>query len=101
MGKFDQMTPDEAEAFEKEQDNSNDIYKVSARIKNQAREAANGNLTRVGDALCNLHTHVTMSYYMLAETIADPEIKKRLLELARTNESMPADLLKLLPRNRG
>lgn len=68
-----------------------DIYEVSARIKNLAREAA-GSLSPVGDVLCNTYTHVVMALYNFSETLA-PGDKERLKDLIRANENMPANVI--------
>lgn len=86
------MTLEEIEAWEKAQDNSNDIYKVSARIKNLAR-SSDASLTAVGDMLCNTYTHVAKSFYDFAETISDKETKIKLIELIKKNEIMPAQFI--------
>jgi len=87
------MTKEELEAWEKSQDNSNDIYRVSARVKNLARESAGANLTPVGEALCNTYTHVLLSLYAFAETLKNKKTKMKLIELIRKHEEMPAQVI--------
>lgn len=90
--KTKQMTLEELESLEKAMDNSNDIYKVSARIKNLAR-GTDASLTGVGDMLCNTFTHVAKNLYDFADTISDKETKLKLIELIRQNENMPAQFI--------
>lgn len=85
------MTLEEIESWEKAQDNSNDIYKVSARVKNLARTA--GNLTSQGEMLCNSFTHVVMAFYDFAGRLEDTDTKIKLIELTRSKEGMPADFI--------
>ncbi|MCX9024598.1 MAG: hypothetical protein OIN85_00715 [Candidatus Methanoperedens sp.] len=89
------MSLEEIEAWEKSQDSSNDIYKVSARIKNLAR-VGGAALTPAGDMLCNTFTHVVKAFYDFAETIQDKETKIKLIELVKKNEGMPATLIAAL-----
>lgn len=90
--KVDTMSIEEIESWEKKQDNSNDIYKISARVKNIAR-GGGGNLTDVGDMLCNTFTHVAKSFYDFAEKISDKETKIKLIELIRRHEDMPGNFI--------
>lgn len=78
---------EKAPAFPEEQ-----IYAVSARVKNQATMAVNNNLTPVGVALCNTYTHVLMSLYSFANTLPD-EHRDRMKDLIRSHERMPADFI--------
>ncbi len=90
------MTLEEIESWEKAQDNSNEIYKLSARIKNLARSGAGANLTPAGDVLCNSYTHVMKSFYNFAETIQDKDLKIKLHDLVRANEGVPAQIIAAL-----
>ena len=94
--KLKNMTLEEIESWEKAQNNSNDIYRVSARIKNLARDAIKANLTAQGDMVVNSFTHVVKAFYDFAETVADKETKIKLIELARKQEEAPANLLAAL-----
>lgn len=94
--KLSKMSLEEIEAWEKAQDNSNDIYKVSARIKNLARMSVKANLTTQGDMVCNTFTHMIKNLYDFAETIQDKETKIRLMELVKKQEEMPANLISAL-----
>lgn len=87
-----EMSLQEIEAWERKQDNSNDIYKVSARVKNLAREGGAA-LTPQGDMLANTYTHVLLSLYGFAEKIQDATIKINLINLIRSHENMPANLI--------
>lgn len=90
--KVKNMTLEEINALEKAMDNSSDIYKVSARIKNLAR-GTDASLTSVGEALCNSYTHVAKSLYDFADTIQDRETKVKLIELIRKSEEMPGQFI--------
>lgn len=94
--KLSKMTLEEIEAWEKAQDNANDIYKVSARVKNLARGAVKGNLTAQGDMVVNMFTHVIKSLYDFADTVSDKETKIKLTDLIRRQEEMPANLIAAL-----
>lgn len=87
-------TKEEAEAWEKEQDNANDITKVNGRIKNLAREEVRTNLTPVGDALCNMYTHHIMKLLRFADKITDESTKESYLAMIRDEEAMPARFMK-------
>lgn len=86
------LTNGEILAQEIAQDNSNDIYKLSARVKNLARGNGMG-LTPMGDVLCNTYTHVLKAFYTFAETISDQDTKDKLVRLIRTHEDMPGNVI--------
>lgn len=86
------MTLEEIKSWEKAQDNSNDIYKISARVKNLAREGGAG-LTPVGESLCNTYIHVMKAFYDFADNLEDKEIKIKLTELIRKQEGMPSSFI--------
>lgn len=86
------MTIEEINELEAAQNNSNDIYKISARVKNLAREGGAA-LTGTGESLCNTYVHVMKSFYDFASTIQDKETKIKLTELIRKHEVMPADFI--------
>lgn len=90
--KFKNMTLQEIEEWEKAQDNSSDIYKVSARIKNLAR-GGGAVLTPAGDMLCNSFTHVVKALYDFADTVPDKSVRIKLIEAIRNQEGMPASLV--------
>lgn len=89
---INKMSLEEIESWEKAQDNSNDIYKVSARIKNLARTGG-ANLTPTGEILCNTYTHVVKGFYDFAESIEDADTKIKLIELIKKSEAMPGTLM--------
>lgn len=100
LGKpIENMTIDEIKALEAAQDNSNDIYKISARVKNLATMAAGNNLTNVGVMLANSYTHVLKSLYDFSATLKDEEVKRKLVELVRSKEGMPADFIAAIEAN--
>lgn len=86
------MSLEEIEEWEAKQDNSNDIYKISARVKNLAREGG-ANLTPVGEMLCNTVVHVLKDLYDFADKIQDKETKIKLIEKIRTHEGMPGNFV--------
>jgi hypothetical protein len=90
------MSLEEIESWEAAQDNSNDIYKVSARIKNAARMAVKANLTPQGDMIANTFTHVVKGIYDLADTVSDKETKMKLTKFARSQEEGAAGLISAL-----
>jgi uncharacterized protein (UPF0305 family) len=90
---IDKMSLEEIQDWESKQDNSNDIYKISARVKNLARSDGQAALTPVGDALCNIYTHVLKSFYDFADTIQDKETKIRLIKLIQSQEGMPGNVI--------
>ncbi|CAK9253115.1 unnamed protein product [Sphagnum jensenii] len=94
--KLEKMNLEEIEEWEASQNNSNDIYKVSARIKNAARMAVKANLTPQGDMLANSFTHIVKAFYDFAETVSDKETKLRLIALTRKQEEVPANLIAAL-----
>lgn len=83
-----EMTLEEIKSWEKDQENSTDLYKIKARVANLARETG-GQLTAQGEMLCNSYVHVMKSFYDFAETVQDPQIKLALIKLIRNNEDMP------------
>lgn len=87
------MSLEEIETWEKAQDNSTDIYKIAARVKNLARVDGQAALMPAGEMLCNQYTHVLKSFYDFANTIADPELKIRLCKLIQKHEDMPGKLI--------
>ena len=83
----------EAEAEEIRQDNSNEIYKVKARVANLAVSISGGNLTPVGTMMVNSFVHVVKDLYDFADTLTDKELGIRLSERIRRHESMPGNLI--------
>jgi hypothetical protein len=96
---FSSMTLEEIKEWEMQQANSNDIYKISARVKNLARQDGLASLTSVGESLCNTYTHVLKALYDFAETISDREVKVRLINVIRNQESMPANFIAAIHAN--
>lgn len=84
-------TQEELDKYEEALNNSNDIYRIAARVKNLAR-GGGGSLTPVGEMMCNSFVHVLKALYDFAETIPEPH-KTNLIELVRNKEGMPADLI--------
>ena len=89
---LNKMTLEEIEEWEKTQDNSNDIYKIAARVKNLARSDGQAALMPAGEALCNVYTHVLKTFYDFADTL-DKETKIKLYQLIQKNENMPGNLI--------
>ncbi len=82
------MSLDEIEAWERSQDNSNDVYKIKARVSNLARESG-GQLTGQGEILANTYVHVLKSFYDFANSVKDSDLKIRLNQLIRSHENLP------------
>lgn len=90
---FSNMTKEEIEKWEKEEDDSTDIYRIAARVKNHAR-GGGGSLTPVGESLCNLFVHVLKDIYDFAEKLDDTK-KEELKALLRNNEAFPSKVISL------
>lgn len=93
---IEKMTLKEIEDLEEAQNNSNDIYKVSARIKNLARTAVKGNLTAQGDMVTNTFAHLIKGIYDFAQTVQDKDTKTKLIQYAKDQEQAPANLIAAL-----
>lgn len=99
--KFSEMSIKEIDEWQKEQDDSTDIYKVKARVTNLARESGVG-ITPNGEAMINTYVHVLMAFYDFASTIKDKTLRKELIELVRSREGFPSDVINITlpPRRR-
>jgi hypothetical protein len=87
------MTMEEILAWEAKQDNSNDIYKIKARIANLAR-GPGMSLTPQGEILCNSFVHMLKALYEFTENkVTDPELKISLVQLIRQQESVPGTII--------
>lgn len=86
------LTLEDIKDWERKQDNSNDIYKIKARVQNMVA-ATGGSLTSVGEMMVNSFVHVAKDLYDFAETIPDKPLKIKLIERIRKHESMPATLI--------
>jgi hypothetical protein len=82
---------EDAENWEKAQQESSDIYRISARVKNHV-SFTGGSLTPVGEILCNSFIHVMKAFYDFADTLSDID-RERLRELIRKQEGMPANVI--------
>lgn len=72
----------------------NNIYQISARIKNAA--AINDHaFSPQGVALCNMFTHVVKELYDFADTLEDQEVASKLRRVIQKQETFPARLLDL------
>lgn len=87
-----QMSLDEIESWEKQQENSNDIYKIKARVANLAR-GGGASLTPQGEMLVNTFVHVIKALYDFSEKLEDKNVKIQLDQLIRSQEGMPASLI--------
>lgn len=94
MKNIEDMTLEELKALEFQQDNSNDLYKVKARVANLARNGTLS-LTPVGEMLVNSYVHVLLDLYGFAESITDENVKIQLINKIRSHEDMPGKLIKL------
>jgi len=90
---FKGMTLEEIEEWEAKQNNSNDIYKIKARVQNLAVGISGGNLTPVGEMMANTFVHLFEDLYDFAETIPDREVKINLIEKIRKHEAAPGNLI--------
>lgn len=90
---FKGMSLDEIEEWEAKQNNSNDIYKIKARVQNLAVGISGGNLTPVGEMLANTFVHLFKDLYDFADQIPDKEVKIALIEKIRKHESAPGNLI--------
>lgn len=88
-------TMEEIKAMEAAHDNSNDIYRVSARIKNLARfgDGPVATLTPAGEALCNTFTHLIVELYTFADTVKNKAVRAKLLEIIKKNEALPGNFI--------
>jgi len=86
------MTLEEIESWEKDQENSNDIYKIKARVANLAR-GGGASLTPQGEMLVNTFVHVIKAFYDFSEKLEDKSIKVQLDQLIRSQEGMPGNLI--------
>lgn len=89
---LNKMSLEEIEDWESAQDNSNDIYKIKARIANLAR-GPGMSLTAQGDILCNSFVHVCKALYEFANGLTVPEEKIQLIALIRAQESVPGTII--------
>lgn len=95
---FKDMSLEQIKAWERTQDNSNDIYKVKARVQNHVSYTG-GSLTGVGEMLCNSYVHVLMSLYEFSGKIKDSTTRQELINIVKKSESMPADLIAAISKN--
>lgn len=89
---FAGMSLDEIQAWEAEQDNSNDLYKVKARVMNLARASTGGTVTPVGEILVNTYVHVLMDFYKYAATL-DKDVRYEMTQRIRKHEDMPGKII--------
>jgi len=87
-----EMSLEEIQDWEAAQDNSNDIYKIKARIANLARGPGMA-LTPVGEILCNSFVHMLKSLYDFADTMQDKSLKIQLIAIIRNQESVPGTII--------
>lgn len=90
---FSGMTLEQINEWEAKQNNSNDVYKIKARVQNLAVGISGGNLTPVGEMMANTFVHVLKDLYDFAETIPDKSLKITLIEKIRKHESAPGNLI--------
>ena len=102
MNKYppDGLSPNEMEEWELAQNNSDDIYKIAARVKNLARIDGSASLTPAGEALCNTYVHVLKSFYDFADSLKDKDVKDKLYDLIRNNENMPRNLISAMKKTK-
>lgn len=90
---FKGMTLEQIKEWERKQENSNDIYKVKARVANLAVGSAGAALTPVGVMMVNTFVHVVKDLYDFAETIQDDQMRVNLIHRIRKHEGMPGVLI--------
>lgn len=93
LPKISELTKTQIEELERAEAESSDIYRISARVMNQARYNG-GSLTPVGQQLCNLYCHVMKAIYDFGDTL-DETKKEELKTLLRKHEGFPGKLLSL------
>ena len=86
-------TEEEVKQWEKEQNESEDIYKVAARVKNLASANVNSNLTSQGEGLCNTFVHMFVALYEFSNKIPDEKLRTELKELIRKQEQVPGNYI--------
>lgn len=86
---FHGMTLDEINEWEKTVEESNNIYKIKARLQNHW----GGELTPAGEALLNTFAHIFKDLYTFAGTIYEKEIRNSLVERIKKHEKAPAGLI--------
>ena len=89
---FQNMSLEQIKEWEEKQNNSNDIYKIKARVANLARSGG-ASLTPVGEMMVNTFVHVVKDLYDFAEVIPDKNIRINLIERIRKHEGMPGNLI--------
>lgn len=95
---WSEMDENGIKALEAAQNNALDIYKVKARVTNLARESGAG-ITPNGEAMVNTYIHVLMSLYAFAAKIKDRTLRNEFIELVRSKEGFPGDVINItLPR---
>lgn len=87
-----EMSLEEINDWEAAQDNSNDIYKIKARIANLAR-GPGMSLTPVGEILCNSFVHMLKALYDFADKLEDKSVRIQLIALIRNQESVPGTII--------
>lgn len=90
---FKGMSLEEIEEWEARQNNSNDIYKIKARVQNLAVGISGGNLTPVGEMMANTFVHLFKDLYDFADLIPDREMRIALIEKIRKHEAAPGNLI--------
>lgn len=86
------MTKEEIHTWEAQQDNSTEIYKIAARVKNLARSDGQASLLPAGEALCNLYVHAMKSFYDFADTLPE-DSRRKMYILIQKQESLPGNVI--------
>lgn len=71
---------------------SEDIFRIKARVKNEA-VGTGAALTPNGEMMANTFVHLFKTFYDFSNTIEDETLKKKLKELIKSQEVVPANLL--------
>lgn len=69
---------------------TDEIYAISARIKNACVLQVGSNLTPAGIMLCNTYTHTIKAFYDFAKTLKDDKERERLNAFIKGQEGMAA-----------
>jgi hypothetical protein len=97
---YDISTKQGAEDFERALDESNDIYKLVARIQKYVAEE-NLALTNAGRGLCNTFALLLKELHTFADKIADDGLHKELKAILKKHEQTPKEILKWATPRKG
>lgn len=96
---YDTSTIHGAIAYEKACDESLNIHKLAARVKNHCTNEGAA-LTNNGVALCNTFTHHLLELHKFAFKIKDHKLRQEFVELLRRRETIPSQFIKAITPKR-